>query len=51
MDSDYYASGIFPLVTLVVLNFWLVALMVAAVVQTFQVIRAERRGGSDDREK
>ena len=43
-DSDYYSSGIFVLVALILLNFWLVSLLVAAVVKAFQSIRAT--GGS-----
>jgi hypothetical protein len=38
-DSDYYSSGIFVLVGLILLNFWLVSLLVAAVVKAFQSIR------------
>lgn len=40
MDSDYYSSGIFVLVALILLNFWLVSLLIAAVVKAFQSIRS-----------
>jgi hypothetical protein len=43
MDSDYFSSSLFFLVALVVLNFWLINLLVAVVVNTFKDIRAETR--------
>lgn len=43
LDSDYYSSGIFTAVALVLLNFWLVSLLIAVVVGTYSVIRAEER--------
>lgn len=45
MDSENFASGIFVVVALVVLNLWLVSMIVAVVVGTFQAIRAEGRSG------
>lgn len=41
MDSDYYASALFPIASLVILNLWLVSLLIAILVNTFRAIRSE----------
>jgi hypothetical protein len=43
MDSDYQASALFFIVAVMVLNLWLMNLLVAVVVNTFQDIRAETK--------
>lgn len=43
MDSDYFSSTFFFIVAIVVLNFWLMNLLVAVVVNTFQDIRSETK--------
>jgi hypothetical protein len=43
MDSDFFSSAFFFLVAVVVLNFWLINLLVAVVVNTFGDIRAETK--------
>jgi hypothetical protein len=40
MDSDYYGAFLYSICALLVLNFWLLNLLVAVVVNTFQSIRA-----------
>ncbi|EIW66778.1 hypothetical protein TREMEDRAFT_40774 [Tremella mesenterica DSM 1558] len=40
MDSDYYSSSLYFLSAVIVLNFWLINLVVAVVVNTFKDIRA-----------
>ena len=43
MDSDYFSSSLYFLVAVIVLNFWLINLLVAVVVNTFKDIRAETK--------
>ncbi|BEI83049.1 hypothetical protein CcaverHIS002_0309170 [Cutaneotrichosporon cavernicola] len=43
MDTDYQASALFFIVAIMVLNLWLMNLLVAVVVNTFQDIRAETK--------
>lgn len=43
MDSDYQPSALFFIVAVMVLNLWLMNLLVAVVVNTFQDIRAETK--------
>jgi hypothetical protein len=51
MTSEYFASCLFFIVAIIVLNFWLMNLLVAVVVNTFKDIRAETKKsafGADD---
>lgn len=43
MDAEFFASSLFFIVAIVVLNFWLMNLLVAVVVNTFQDIRADTK--------
>lgn len=43
MDAEYFVSALFFIVAIIVLNFWLMNLLVAVVVNTFQDIRAETK--------
>ena len=43
MDSDFFSSSLYFLVAVVVLNFWMINLLVAVVVNTFKDIRAETK--------
>jgi hypothetical protein len=43
MDSDFFASALYFLVAVIVLNFWLINLLTAVVVNTFKDIRAETK--------
>ncbi|WVR06351.1 hypothetical protein IAU60_003382 [Kwoniella sp. DSM 27419] len=43
MDSDYFSSSLYFLAGVIVLNFWLMNLLVAVVVNTFSDIRAETK--------
>jgi hypothetical protein len=43
MDSDFFASCLYFLVAVIVLNFWLINLLTAVVVNTFKDIRAETK--------
>lgn len=43
MESDFYASTLYFLVAVIVLNFWLINLLTAVVVNTFKDIRAETK--------
>lgn len=43
MDTDYQPSALFFIVAVMVLNLWLMNLLVAVVVNTFQDIRAETK--------
>lgn len=43
MDSDYFSSSLFFLAAVIVINFWLINLLVAVVVNTFKDIRAETK--------
>lgn len=43
MDTDFYGSAMFYLVAIIVLNFWLMNLLIAVVVNVFQDIRAETK--------
>lgn len=43
MDSDFFSSSLYFIVAVVVLNFWLINLLVAVVVNTFQSIRIETK--------
>jgi voltage-dependent calcium channel len=43
MDSDYRFSFLYSICALIVLNFWVINLLVAVVVNTFQSIRAETK--------
>ena len=40
MDAEYFGSSLFFLAAVIVLNFWLINLVVAVVVNTFKDIRA-----------
>lgn len=42
MDSDFYGSFTFSVFGIVLMNFWLVALVVAVVIGSFQDIRSEK---------
>ena len=41
MDTDFFASCLYFLVAVIVLNFWLINLLTAVVVNTFKDIRTE----------
>lgn len=43
MDSDFFSSALFFIVAIIVLNLWLMNLLVAVVVNTFQDIRADTK--------
>ncbi|KAL7424030.1 calcium channel protein [Cryptotrichosporon argae] len=43
MDTDYFSSSLYFLSAVIVLNFWLMNLLVAVVVNTFKDIRAETK--------
>ena len=43
MDSDYFATCLYFLVGVIIINFWLVNLLTAVVVNTFKDIRAETK--------
>jgi hypothetical protein len=43
MDSDYFASALYWLVGVIIINFWLINLVVAVVVNTFKDVRADTR--------
>ena len=43
MDSDFYSSSLYFLLAVIVLNFWLINLLVAVVINTFKGIRAETK--------
>lgn len=43
MDSDYYSSSLFFLVGVIVINFWLINLVIAVVVNTFKDIRSNTK--------
>ena len=43
MDSDFYTSSLYFLFGVIVLNFWLINLIVAVVVNTFNDIRTETK--------
>ncbi len=43
MDSDFFSSSLYFIVAVIVLNFWLINLLVAVVVNTFKDIRAETK--------
>jgi uncharacterized membrane protein len=43
MDADYFASCLFFIVCLVVLNFWLINMFVAVITSTFASITDETR--------
>ncbi|WVO19052.1 uncharacterized protein IAS62_000328 [Cryptococcus decagattii] len=43
MDSDFFASSLFFIAGVIVLNFWLINLLIAVVVNTFSDIRAETK--------
>ncbi|KAK4687032.1 voltage-dependent calcium channel, partial [Tremellales sp. Uapishka_1] len=43
MDSDFYSSSLYFIVAVIVLNFWLINLLVAVVVNTFKDIRADTK--------
>lgn len=43
MDAEFFASSLFFIVAIIVLNFWLMNLLVAVVVNTFQDIRADTK--------
>ncbi|ORY24315.1 high-affinity cell membrane calcium channel [Naematelia encephala] len=51
MDSDFFSSSLYFIVAVIVLNFWLINLLVAVVVNTFKSIRADTKKsafGADD---
>jgi hypothetical protein len=43
MDSDFFSSSLYWLVGVIVVNFWLINLVVAVVVNTFKDIRADTK--------
>lgn len=43
MDSDFFSSSLYFLVGVVVINFWLINLVIAVVVNTFKDIRANTK--------
>lgn len=43
MDTDFFASCLYFLVAVIVLNFWLINLLTAVVVNTFKDIRTETK--------
>ncbi len=43
MDSDYRFSFLYSICAIIILNFWVINLLVAVVVNTFQSIRAETK--------
>lgn len=43
MDAEFFASSLFFIAAIIVLNFWLMNLLVAVVVNTFQDIRADTK--------
>ncbi|OXH34034.1 high-affinity cell membrane calcium channel [Cryptococcus neoformans] len=43
MDSDFFGSSLFFIAGVIVLNFWLINLLIAVVVNTFSDIRAETK--------
>lgn len=43
MDSDYFASALYWIVGVIIINFWLINLVVAVVVNTFQGVRSDTR--------
>ncbi|WVQ72778.1 hypothetical protein IAR50_002338 [Cryptococcus sp. DSM 104548] len=43
MDSDFFGSSLFFLAGVIVLNFWLINLLIAVVINTFNDIRAETK--------
>lgn len=43
MDAEFFGAALFFIVAVIVLNFWLMNLLVAVVVNTFQDIRAETK--------
>lgn len=43
MESDYFGSCLYFLVGVIVINFWMINLVVAVVVNTFKDIRASTK--------
>ncbi len=43
MDSDHRAAFLYSITAIVILNFWVINLFVAVVVNTFQSIRADTK--------
>jgi hypothetical protein len=43
MESDYFSSSLFFLVGVIVINFWLINLVIAVVVNTFKDIRSNTK--------
>jgi hypothetical protein len=43
MEAEYFASCLYFIVAVIVLNFWLINLLTAVVVNTFKDIRAQTK--------
>lgn len=43
MDSDFFFSALYWIVGVIIINFWLINLVVAVVVNTFKGVRADTR--------
>jgi ascorbate-specific PTS system EIIC-type component UlaA len=43
MDSDFFSSSLYWIVGVIVINFWLINLIIAVVVNTFINIRGETK--------
>lgn len=53
MDSDFFSSCLYWISAVIVLNFWLINLVVAVVVNTFKHIRSDTKKsafGADDKD-
>jgi hypothetical protein len=51
MDSDYFGSCLYFIVGVIIINFWMINLVVAVVVNTFKDIRASTKRSAFGAEK